>query len=269
MSVKNTKHFNVFTSPPLELDETKNDLMALGNSASVVLSDTLPPQTECLKKSKHLPETTWVFIAPHQQKSADRGHFDIAWYQAGQSIQRCGHGTLAAARYLHNTMESTLPLVFHSASERLHVTAKNQQYCLQFEPIQLIDDQLGFFAKAQRVAKTQSLDGYYLIDVASELAVKNFSLKQEVINAIKQRALIVTAVADHTQYDIVFRYFAPQYGVLEDQATGSAGPCLWAFWQNQFPQATLNCYQASAKGGFFTLSQVAKTVMVSGYITEK
>jgi len=263
------RHFDVFTHAPEAIESSQNALVARGNRASVVLTDTLPTNAQCLQYSSSSPQTTWVFIAPRHHEKQYKLHYDIAWYQAQQSIQRCGHGTLAAAFYLHQTLTSTLPLVFHSASEQLHVSGDNNQYCLQFKPLTLIDTPVGYFTKASRAAKTHNHDGYCIIDMGSDVAVKKFELNQKAIDEIQQRALIVTSVADNPQYDLIFRYFAPQYGITEDQATGSAGPCLWAFWQDYLVKQTLSCYQASRQGGMFTLSQNTETVNVSGYITEK
>lgn len=268
MNTDNFKHYSVFTNPPRSLHKQKNNVNALGNNASVAFAESLPTETQCLKHSKDL-DTTCVFIAPNKQGADSNQHFDIVWYYRQQRIQRCGHGTLAAACYLHETMQCNRPLIFHSAIEQISVNREKNKYCLQLSQTQLISSNTGGFSQANRAAKSHNHDGYYLIDVGSESAVKRFEFKNAFIDSIEQRALIVTGLSDNPQYDVVFRYFAPQYGVLEDQATGSAGPCLWAFWQNHFAAKALRCYQASTRGGFFMLSKPSDKVIVSGYITEK
>lgn len=269
MNTENFKHYRVFTHSPKALHQPEHYLNALGNNASVIFADTLPTPAQCLKQAQALPKTTCVFIAPNQNHQDNNQHFNITWYNSHQRIQRCGHGTLAAAHYLCNTIKASTPLVFHSTSEQLTVTIEQDRYCLQFNQTRLTASKDAMIANANRAAISDAHDGYYLIEIGNESEVKNFKLTHELIDSIKQRALIVTSLANHPQYDIVFRYFAPQYGIFEDQATGSVGPCLWAFWQDQFLDKALNCYQASARGGMFTVSKAGDSVTVSGYVTEK
>ena len=66
-----------------------------------------------------------------------------------------------------------------------------------------------------------------------------------------QRALIATCESRHSQglADIESRYFAPQYGVPEDPATGSAMRILAMYWQQQGLGTQVSNYQRSANGG--------------------
>lgn len=269
MNTENFKHYRVFTHPAEALHQSEPYPDALGNNASVIFVDTLPTEVQCLNQAQGLPKTTCVFIAPNQNDQGSKQYFDIAWYNSSQRIQRCGHGTLAAARYLHDKIKIDTPWVFQSAKEQLAVTVKDNRYSLQFNRPDLIASETSIFTGANRAAKTRTTDGYYIIDIGSESAVNHFTLTNDLIDSIKQRALIITSLADTPQYDIVFRYFAPQYGVFEDQATGSAGPYIWEFWQHHHAKKILNCYQASTCGGFFTLSTSAESIFVSGYVTEK
>ena len=69
-----------------------------------------------------------------------------------------------------------------------------------------------------------------------------------------RRAIIVTTLVSPPdgQNDtalIHFRYFAPQYGTLEDDATGSALRVLADFWCQKQSIQTLDAYQCSPSGG--------------------
>jgi predicted PhzF superfamily epimerase YddE/YHI9 len=73
-----------------------------------------------------------------------------------------------------------------------------------------------------------------------------------------QRALISTCESRYA-YDLArveSRYFAPQYGVTEDSATGSAMRVLALYWQQQGLGKQLSNYQRSASGGLL-FSEIA------------
>ena len=73
-----------------------------------------------------------------------------------------------------------------------------------------------------------------------------------------RRALIATCEShfSHDLAKIESRYFAPQYGVPEDPATGSAMRVLALYWQQQGLGPQLSNYQRSASGGLL-FSEIA------------
>jgi len=77
------------------------------------------------------------------------------------------------------------------------------------------------------------------------LPVPGYSLRRRTM-----RSLIVTCVdrSDPT-IDVQLRYFAPQHGVPEDTATGSAMRVLATYWMNRELNDGLRAYQCSPYGG--------------------
>ena len=71
---------------------------------------------------------------------------------------------------------------------------------------------------------------------------------------LSQRSLIVARrVSAHTSLrgeNIQYRYFAPQHGVPEDIATGSAMRVVAAYWQSRGVGDNLMALQRSADGGW-------------------
>ena len=64
------------------------------------------------------------------------------------------------------------------------------------------------------------------------------------------RAIIATcADTQSPALDIRQRYFAPQHGIAEDIATGSAMRVLADFWQAQGGYNALRAWQCSVEGG--------------------
>lgn len=64
------------------------------------------------------------------------------------------------------------------------------------------------------------------------------------------RGVIVTAQADHADYDFVSRFFAPGVGIDEDPVTGSAHCCLGPYWSPRLGKKELIGFQASQRGGY-------------------
>ncbi len=124
---------------------------------------------------------------------------------------------------------------------------------------------LGANLNILRENKTNNDDGYLIIELSSAREVAEFTLTTSIIDAIAERALIVTAVAKNKHFDVAFRYFAPFYGQLEDSATGSAASVLSPFWEALSQTGQLRCYQASRSGGFF----IIKTNTDSTHSTSK
>lgn len=275
-----TKHtFAVFTGP-----------QAQGNLASVELVDNLPELAEHLSKVEPQPSysnSTRVYI-----RALGKETFSIRWFSETAAIQRCGHGTLAAAAFVDNYLQQEFQqgernykrhckrnYTFRSDLENLLVSASESCYSLrlpitpltfcQLKPAHNEQEALILLIQARRVATSGASDGYIIFELEDETAVRQFQLKPDIVAAINKRALIITAKSQKAEKDIVFRYFAPYYGQQEDTATGSAASILWPFWQQEFGQKkpSFNCLQLSAKGGIFELSQKDKNeVSVCGSV---
>ena len=59
----------------------------------------------------------------------------------------------------------------------------------------------------------------------------------------------LTELPDDPAIDVQLRYFAPQHGVPEDTATGSAMRVLATYWMNRELNDGLHAYQCSPYGG--------------------
>ena len=63
-----------------------------------------------------------------------------------------------------------------------------------------------------------------------------------------QRAVIATQQSRDADYDYNFRYFAPQHGVNEDKATGSAHRVLVSYWHQYLNKCNFKARQYSIEG---------------------
>ena len=256
---------------------------AAGNPALVTLVDTLPTVDEhnLLITSQAI---TWVYIAPNQNNV-----FDICWFKNGKRIQRCGHGTLAAAAYLQNEKKQGT-YIFQSYKEILHVTvSKERLFTLTMPAFDItMESEKSLPFTYQQLGQTKATDGYFIATLADKEDVHQFVLTNDIIEAMQKRVLIITArswssscdsghdnnsgrdnnsdIYSDSNSDIHFRYFAPQYGNAEDSATGSAASILWPLWSKTIKKEVLHCYQASPEGGYMTLSSCNKGISVTGEV---
>jgi predicted PhzF superfamily epimerase YddE/YHI9 len=283
----NLSVFNVFTSDIFDGTHCK------GNPAIVTFVDSLPILDDHLafvKNLKHadaekrvIPEfMTFVYICPSNfdinlknRLSSNTNEFSIRWFSSTSIIKRCGHGTLAAAAFLiKNELYRRLPITqatfvtlnFHSDNESMQIRAIQKKntlkidsdtFALQLKQETLVPSQKIQDLKANlnilRENKTEGDDGYLIIELSSASEIAKFTLTADIIDAIGKRALIITAATKKQHLDVIFRYFAPFYGQLEDSATGSAATVLSPFWQARSRADQLRCYQASRSGGFFII----------------
>jgi predicted PhzF superfamily epimerase YddE/YHI9 len=97
-------------------------------------------------------------------------------------------------------------------------------------------------------------DGYGLEQLAPQLSA---------LSARSRRALICTSAQPAVGAgEIHLRYFAPQYGVYEDAATGSAVRVLADYWSSRFSSLTVR--QCSPEGGRLLSRVAADHVEVGG-----
>jgi predicted PhzF superfamily epimerase YddE/YHI9 len=104
----------------------------------------------------------------------------------------------------------------------------------------------------------------YLVEVASEDAVRNITPNFSLLATVPARGLIVTSRATSPSYDFVSRFFGPQVGVNEDHVTGSAHCCLAPYWSKKLGKDEMVGYQASARGGIVRVRISGDRVYLGG-----
>lgn len=234
---------------------------AIGNRHRVLIFDEEAAYLESQKNyHEYTQEGIYVFLL---LTGSDR--VKLCFYQNSHPIMRCGSGTLAAMaalkslnpehhyQYLVSDIE-TIQLIINSPpaqqdyffystqSSMLRSTLAAQYACV-----------LG--TKSGRVdcwLESQEEKGYLIAVLESEGAVGNAQPELHALCQLSQRALIITAPAKHS-CNFVLRYFAPQYGNNEDQATGSANVVVAPYWFKRLKLRELTSRQLSQNGGLFTL----------------
>ena len=180
--------------------------------------------------------------------------YDLRWFTPAVEVDLCGHATLASAHVLWETGEapSDAELRFHTRSGILSARRAHGRIELNFpaEPAKPCTppggllDALG--TEASFVGKNR-MD--YLVEVASESALRALAPNHRALIKLTDRGVIATARSDSSTYDFVSRFFAPAAGIDEDPVTGSAHCCLGPYWAGLLNKAEFTAYQASKRGG--------------------
>ncbi|MEM5547722.1 PhzF family phenazine biosynthesis protein [Pseudoalteromonas fuliginea] len=232
--IKLTSTESVFYSPVNNLK---------GSSALIVIYENgLTSKTMQYIASQSIHPAT-VFL---NQNEITKRHCKIRWFNQTSEIKRCGHGTLAAANFLISYL-GYCPAAFISMSnERFIIQVKKQRAQLLLKSIEpkkseLAEAQLQHvFSLAIKAAySTADKNGYTVVlfneefnkklDKEFDKEVEKDDLKSlhvdfNALNKLHKNAVIALSIKNIDKKNAIahFRYFAPQFGVNEDSATGSA-----------------------------------------------
>ena len=115
--------------------------------------------------------------------------------------------------------------------------------------------------------------GYLVLEWPADTDLTSLDPPGDSLRLHTTRALIATCrvspSASLAGEDIQLRYFAPQYGVDEDAATGSAMRVLASYWQQRGLGNHLQGLQRSARGGWLFSRLENARVWVGGIVRHK
>lgn len=196
------------------------------------------------------------------------------WSPTGIEIQCCGHGLLSAAALWdkHWGQAGTLEMGHSNVACRREARIT----WLGFATIECTDTPPPGWLfelmnrQSLRCAHAGGDDGYLISQFPAGTTLQDMAAPGTTLSNYSRRALIVTCEAPPqglpTGTDFHFRYFAPQYGVPEDSATGSAMRVLARFWQHRGLGDTLTAHQCSAAGGILHSHVREDTTWVGGHV---
>jgi PhzF family phenazine biosynthesis protein len=195
--------------------------------------------------------------------------FNLRWFTPAVEVDLCGHATLASAHILWESghLKQNEQARFHTRSGLLTAERQGEWIELNFpatreEPAEAPSDLLQALGTTATYIGKNRFD--YLVEVASEDAVRNITPNFSLLATVPARGLIVTSRATSPGYDFVSRFFGPQVGVNEDPVTGSAHCCLAPYWSKKLGKDEMVGYQASARGGIVRVRISGDRVYLGG-----
>lgn len=234
-----------------------------GSPAAVCLLDR--PRTPYLlqevARQINLPETAFLL--------SERNGYYLRWFTPTQEIELSGHATLACAHFLweRRLIPCDREARFFTRSGLLTAVQDGGLIQLDF-PVEP-PSPLTPCPDLERVVGVPIISAGknrhdYLVEVADEGTVRDLKPDLDALTRLDCRGLIVTSRAESERYDYASRYFAPQIGIPENPATGSAHCCLAPYWGKILWKSAMIGYQASGRGGIVRVELAGMRVKISG-----
>jgi len=195
--------------------------------------------------------------------------YDLRWFTPEVEVDLCGHATLASAHVLWE-QKHLLPheeARFYTKSGLLTARLLGNWIEMDFPA----EPQKPAIAPPQLTRSLNTAFVYtgknrfdYLIEIESEVALRNLKPDFTLLKTVPMRGVMVTALSDSKEYDFVSRFFAPAVGINEDPVTGSAHCCLGLYWQKRLKKDSFIAYQASSRGGVIRVRVHGDRVLLKG-----
>ena len=243
-----------------------------GNPACVVEPLDVWPSADwmqALAAENNQAETAFLL------KTGDPARFGLRWFTPALEAPLCGHATLAAAHMLFEELSVDVPLLtFDTLAGPLTVRRDGERLELDFpaDPPRQTATPDGL-ADALGAEPIEVWAGAYLIAVLQDEATVR-ALKPDfgALNRIGGEAAggpgqtVVVALAEAGQpYQVVSRFFAPGFGILEDPTTGSAHCLLMPLYGDKLGREVIQFHQAyPGRGGDLECENRGARILLRG-----
>jgi predicted PhzF superfamily epimerase YddE/YHI9 len=195
-------------------------------------------------------------------------HYELRWFTPRCEVRLCGHATLASAWVILQILEPESSSVrFETRSNgALTVYRDGDLLAMDFpllapwarpDPPPALIEGLG-----KAPATVVEIKDIYFAVYAREEEVRSIRPDFRLLEKLHPAAVGVTAPGEDA--DFVSRYFAPSYGVPEDQATGSAHCSLAPYWAQRLGKTSLHARQVSERGGELWCEVKGERVILKG-----
>jgi PhzF family phenazine biosynthesis protein len=237
-----------------------------GNSAAVVQVDKYPSVERMVSIARLFGFSETAFLLREA-----KARYRIRWFTPEVEVSLCGHATLASAGYLFSVSEQDAErIVFNSLSGELAARKVGDDIELDFpldppepfQPEELVLKALGELDIVETRFATATRNLMVVLKTPDELlAVKpDFTALAE----LKNKPYFGIAITCAQDEGYLCRYFAPWEGINEDPVTGSAQTFLAPYWARVLGKNELKGYQASSRGGHFSVSVMEKRLLLRG-----
>ncbi|MBA3015458.1 MAG: PhzF family phenazine biosynthesis protein [Proteobacteria bacterium] len=230
-----------------------------GNPAAVIPLSSWPDDwlLQAIAEENNLSETAF-FV------SSEKG-FHLRWFTPIKEVDLCGHATLATAHVLFEHLGySKQVITFETRSGELFVEKMGKQLAMNFPACPPTPCAIPEYLRrglGQHPIEVLAADDYLAV-FDSETTVRAIMPDHTLLSQLELRGVIVTAPG--TDVDFVSRFFAPKFGIPEDQVTGSAHCELAPYWAKKLGKNILNAKQVSRRGGDITCEVKTDRVVISG-----
>ena len=243
---------------------------AQGNQAAIIFDHDLSNISSSTYKQHDVATTCFI-------SQVNKEHYDVRCFNGSYEIQCCGHGLIAAAKSIFSIQNFSKITInknvtaSHCIDEAGHnvVSLNLPRLLAQSKPItNWMNQVIDFYGEKlipNKAAVSEDNDGYLLLEFKPALPLEVFrgmkiDLKKVCENT--QRAIVVVQF-DKKNKHLYTRYFAPQYGVSEDIATGSVMRFVGDYIEKTYKTKYFDVSQCSLQGGFMKIECKADNVIIT------
>jgi len=232
----------------------------LGNTAAVIEMESAWTEEEMANMAAELQQPATTYLLRTKE-----GHYQVYWFAPDGEIDLCGHGSLAAASYLHQ-FKGEEKAILHYRNGHVKVGYEDAAYFLWIEPIEIIDhlpvpaaleEALG-----QKVHDYFSTANKFIVLLSSEEDLRSMQPDFKALAKLEPFGYTVTAPGN--EVDFVSRTLVPKVQQLEDHATGSSHAALCPFWSERLMKNSMSAIQLSPRGGVFQCEMHLNQVLLKG-----
>jgi len=229
----------------------------------------------CATYSQNVTRVITAFVYLDRQTKQVSARF----FLRGREVKRCGSGSLAVAGVLwgrEGLHVDQKKIQVNTPAGRVYIgraLAKTFYYetpvlpYFHVLPAQYRAWQLLINSPVRWVTLVGGSADYCIVELPDQAALTRCVVNAQALTRYSARALIVTAKSSVRNIDYVVRYFSPQYGQYEDQATGSANAMLANFWQQRLGKKSIRGRQLSSGGGEFNVVRFGHKQRVFGRVS--
>lgn len=230
-----------------------------GNPAMVCPLDRwLDDETlRLIARENNLPVT--AFFVENEE------HYELRWFTPTVELNLCGHGTVAAAAVLFDSMDAPKESVaFKTKGGTFSVVRNGQLIDMDFP----VHEAVSCSTKPENLVRALGREPKEILKAQNYLAVyegeadiRAIAPDMELLKEVDCLGVIVTAKGEDS--DFVSRYFAPKIGTPEDAATGSTHCTLAPYWSKRLGKRKLHATQLSQRGGELWCEHLDDRVRIS------
>lgn len=237
---------------PVYIIDTFTSGTAKGSPTGVCIINNALTADEMLTTACKLNVAVTAFI-----NKTTAGNYCIHYYTTTTAIAACGHATLAAARVVFENDNTAITNFTTIENIVIEVRLQNGLVIMTYPKYDLEN-----FAVPNQILSSLNLRQYrssgyckelqtLFIELDNATALKNVQPNFEKLVASSDtiKEVVLTCIADNSNFDYLLRSFCPWIGIDEDPVTGSVHAVLAGYWKQRTGKTTMKAYQASAAGG--------------------
>ena len=249
---------------------------SLGNQAVIFLNDNALLKNEQSRISvditKNVNVNTTCFIS-----QIDTSNYEVQCFNGENTIQCCGHGMIAAAKTVFSITDQTNITINKNISASKIIDDFNEDLvALKLPRVKSRQQNVPAWAKdiifigekslsPDYSAISENEEGYLLLEFNPAIPLEQFRSMQLDLKSVceKTNRAIVIIQWDKKTNNLYMRYFAPQYGVQEDIATGSVMRFVADYIEQNHRIKHFAVNQLSAAGGFMKIDCHPETIKIT------